>query len=139
MPDGLIICFLLVLGVVALVALFKGIQSNSGASGAAFFVAALLWVSAFGWLRFADASRETTVDWFFLHTITGNDGTTIQVFSDGDEVGNATRLLGKLYPDNGWVIERSILEPTKYGISFACLEDEVSYRAIAPNEASNAN
>ena len=140
MPDALIILLLIVFAVGGIIAFFK--LDNKNASNAACgsllgFV--ILFVGFFGWLRVADANRATVVDWFFLHTVVCNDGTTMQVFTDGDEIRNGTQLLGKLYPDNGWVIERSILEPKNYGITFECLENEVSYRAIAPNEASNAN
>jgi hypothetical protein len=139
MPDAVIILFLAVLAIVAIIALFKGIKSDCGTSAGVFVFAVLLWGAVFTWLRVADVNRKPIVDWFFLHTITCNDGTTIQVFMDGDQVGNATQLLGKLYPDNGWVIERRILEPMKYGISFDNLENEASYRAIAPNEGSSPN
>lgn len=132
MPDVIIILFLMILAVVALVALFKGIIRGTGFTASAFIVAGILWGVTFGWLRFTAMSRVQTVDWFFLQTI--EDGSaTFQVFVDGKEVINATELLGAVYPE-GTAIERKVLEPSKYGITFECLDSEAEYRAILPNE-----
>jgi hypothetical protein len=141
MPDGGIIALLLLFGVIGVLCLLSGWKGNWDGTGDAilFYLSLVVFVAGFVWLRVADVNRAEEVDWFFLHTVTCDDGTTTQLFIDGDDIFNATTLLGKTYPDNGWVIERRQLADRKYGIKFECLEDEVSYRAIAPNEASDAN
>lgn len=141
MPDGGIIALLILFGVIGVLCLLSGLKGNwTGTVDAIlFYLSLVVFIVGFVWLRVADVHRAEEVDWFFLHTVTCNDGTTTQLFIDGDDIFNATMLLGKAYPDTGWVIERRQLADRKFGITFECLEDEVSYRAIAPNESSNAN
>ena len=135
MPDAAIIFFLLVIGVFALISLIGG--DGTKAAVTFFLSCCVAFGGLFTWLRVADVHRPQEVQLFWLHTIT-EDEETIQVFLEGDEVVNATLVLGRLYPD-GCLVERTRLGKWKGGIKFDLLEDEVEYRVILPNEGSETD
>lgn len=140
MPDGGIILILFVLAFVAASILYEGIRSRfESGPGGVFSISFIAILAGSLWLGYAATHRPVMIEWFWLHTVTCNDGTVRQVFFDGDEVNNATQLLGRLYPDDGWVIERTKSGDKKCGITFRCFDGEVSYRVIAPNEGSPPN